>query len=625
MCGITGIYDAHNRIDKQNLVKMTDEIIHRGPDDCGHYFNEQIGLGHRRLSIIDLSKNGHQPMSNEDGNVWIVYNGEIYNYIELRDELKKRGHIFKSKTDTEVIIHAYEEWKYDCLGRFNGMFAFAIWNENEKELFCARDRFGIKPFYYYLDELKFVFASEIKSILKEGNIQRKINNERLYDFLNYGLMDHTSETLFKDIVQLKPAHALILKKGKVKTFKYWDLNNGHNYYLDFKDHSKSSRVLQQEFYDLFFDSVKLRLRSDVPIGVLLSGGIDSSSIVGMINKIQSTDFNLNKLETYSAGFMGEKADERIFINKVINSFNVKNNFIFPSGDEFLDTVSEIIYNHDEPIMGTSIYAHWHLMKEAKKNRTVVLLHGQGADEILCGYHRYFYYYFADLMRNFMLKRCAVEMNDFTRTHNYNKISVVLSSLSHLLPIKFILSIKNIYRGHQKFFSEDFLDASLNDDRYDYKSHKYLSSKLYSDIFSTHLPYILHYEDRNSMAFSIESRVPFLDHRLVEFAFSLPIEQRLHNGISKPILRHAMTGIIPKEIINRKDKVGFSTPMDQWLTNDAKDSIVEILNSQKFNSRNIFNVNNIKNEYDEYCNGKVLNKRILWRIISTEIWLRKYFD
>ena len=326
MCGISGIYNLNNEPVSRSLLKdMTDVLLHRGPDDEGYILlnsgdgSSDIAFGHRRLSIIDLSSSGHQPMPNEDKSIWITYNGEVYNYIELREELEKAGHVFNSKTDTEVIIHAYEAWGEECLRRFNGMWAFAIWDFNKKRLFCARDRLGVKPFYYIYNKKQFAFASEIKSLLKTG-IEKKPNDAIIFDYLAFGLQDHTEDTFFEGVKQLKPAHYLFLENGVLRKERYWN--------IEVNDEIGGKENDESRFYDLLRDSVRLRLRSDVPVGTCLSGGLDSSSIVCVMNKLIH-DKKMQK--TFSACSDNKKFDERRYIEDVIEETGAEKNYIFPGG------------------------------------------------------------------------------------------------------------------------------------------------------------------------------------------------------------------------------------------------------------------------------------------------------
>ena len=418
MCGITGVYSFKGTVDPMCIKRMTDLLRHRGPDDEGFLavdsasgkvfsligseskiqglriedFNEpaDLFLGHRRLSIIDLSSAGHQPMCNEDGSLWIVYNGEIYNYLEIRKELVSLGHRFNSYTDTEVILHAYEEWGADCLSRFNGMWAFAIVDLKKKRIFCARDRAGVKPFYYVYDGKRFCFASEIKAILKMDHFSVEPNEQIIADYLFGGLIDHTRETFFKGIYQLRPGEYLLIENNGLTTKPYWDIEPNEAHFVQEDDYTAS-------FYELLEDSIRLRLRTDVPIGTCLSGGLDSSSIVCLANRLmfngQSIDPRLvgERQKTFSSCFEDPVYDERKFIELVIDRTGAEKNYVFPQAEALFEDLTKLIWHQDEPFGSITIYAHWNVIRLARKRGVTVLLNGQGADELLAGYLPSFYF------------------------------------------------------------------------------------------------------------------------------------------------------------------------------------------------------------------------------------------
>lgn len=634
MCGIAGIYNLNNEpVAQDTLKRMCDIIRHRGPDDEGQWINGNIGLGHRRLSIIDLSPAGHQPMSNEDQTIWITYNGEIYNYIELRPELEAKGHRFTSHTDTEVIIHAYEEYGEKCLSKFNGMFAFCLWDSREKKLFCVRDRCGVKPFYYYFDFNRFVFASEIKAIIEDKTIPKRPNNQIVCDYLVYAYLDHTEDTFFDGIKQLLPAHYLIVKDGKLVIKKYWDLNPDEKM-LDTMDDSKYA----QRFYELFEDSIRLRLRSDVPVGTCLSGGLDSSSIVCVVNNLlmdqpispaggglggKSSSPNQ---KTFSSCFEDKTYDERKFIQEVIKKTNVDANFTFPDGKKLFDIIPEVIWHQDEPFGSTSIFAQWHVMQLAREKGVTVLLDGQGADELLAGYHGYYDYYFTDLIKTFQFRRLIKELHLYSKYHFYSKRSTLIRLIIPFLSYGLREYLKSILKTKMSgWVNTDFVKTYQRKIIPVQKYKGCLDDHLYQFFTNSSLPALLHYEDRNSMAFSVEARVPFLDYRLVEFIFSLPSSQKIRDGITKIVLRNAMKGILPEKVRMRMDKMGFVTPGDVWFRTVAKDKILEIFNSDSFRNRGYFNVNEIKKEFESHCRGEKSLHFTIWRWINLELWFQKFFD
>ena len=621
MCGIAGIYNLnHQLVDKNILIRMSDAIKHRGPNDVGFYLNKNLGFGHRRLSIIDLSTAGHQPMSNEDGSIWLIFNGEIYNYLELIPELKLKGHIFKSHTDSEVIIHAYEEYGEKCLNKFNGMWAFALWDNANKKLFCSRDRFGVKPFYYYYNNNQLIFSSEIKALFLHPEIKKVPNMRIIFDYLSYGFTDHTEQTFFKGIQQLRGSHYLTVNKNGLKITKYWDLHERNDITIN------NDNGYSQKFYRLFEDSIRLRLRSDVPIGTCLSGGLDSSSIVCIVNKLLKEEGikNLGKYQkTFTSCFAEKKYDERQFSQSVIKQTGAEENLTFPKSENLFNEMQKIVWHQDEPFGSTSIFAQWCVMKLANKKNIKVLLDGQGGDELLGGYEGYKSSFFANLLKQFKIISLLKEINNFG-----------IKSIAPLLPgILFYFLPRPLSNNLFHYFNRDnnrYLDNKFKLNYY----HSVEHYKKFNNIFNNHLyenliyyalPQLLHYEDRNSMAFSIEARVPFLDYRLVEFMFSIPSNQKIGSGYTKVVLRNAMKGIIPELIRKRRDKMGFVTPEDIWFRGILKKQIYSILNSFSFKKRGIFNVDQINKEFKLYCENKKNSGFIIWRWINLELWFNKFID
>ncbi|HGJ64476.1 TPA: asparagine synthase (glutamine-hydrolyzing) [bacterium] len=628
MCSIAGIIRYKQEIDKNLLKQMNIVQRHRGPDDEGYFVDENVGLAHNRLSIIDLSPLGHQPMSNEDGTIWIVYNGEIYNYLEIIPDLKSKGHIFKSKTDTEVIIHAYEEYDIDCLQRLNGMFAFAIWDSRKKQLFCARDRFGIKPFYYYHNDDYFIFASEIKAILEDKKIQLSVNNQILYNFLRYGIINYNNETFYCNIMQLPSAHCLILRQNEISIEKYWDIEPENEL------NDKSDEFYAEKFHELFEDSIRIHLRSDVPIGTCLSGGIDSSSIVCVANDLLFPEKNLKESikdhqKTFSSCFEDLRFDERKYINKVIEKTGAETNFIFPSSKDLIKDIDKIIWYQDQPFNSISIFAQWNVMKLASESGVIVLLDGQGADELLAGYPPYFGANFEELARKMALCSLLKERVLYAQNRGYSFLKSIFFALAG--------SISQIWKNSNKndmiSFQSELPEALSNEgcealgNLYKPKYFKdILKNRLYYDCIKGYrLSSLLRYEDRNSMAFSLESRVPFLDYRLVEYVFSLPDRCRINKGWTKAVLRNAMKGILPEEIRMRKDKMGFVTPQDVWMRGELKFWINDIFYSKSFKERPYFNYEIVHQYWHLYCNNKMNIGSVIWRWLCAELWLRRFID
>lgn len=640
MCGIFAILTLKpSESDPETWKDMSQSIEHRGPDDQGYALFElereqlpvtfkeinpevqgqrrggSLLLGHRRLSIIDLSSSGHQPMCNETGSLWIVFNGEIYNYLELKDELLKKGHFFRSTSDTEVILHAYEEWGEECLNRFNGMWAFALWDVKRKRLFCSRDRFGIKPLYYYSNGKRFVLASEIKAILQDNAIRRVENQARVYDYLAYGDLDHSEETLFQNIRQLPGAHSLVLdverEAFRFRTFRYWD--------LDYRERSETGGV-EDTFFDLLEKSIQLHMRSDVPVGTCLSGGLDSSSIVCLTKRF----LRANVHKTFSACFDEKKYNERHFVEEVVELTRPDPYFVYPRAEDLFDDLRSLIWFQDEPFGSTSIYAQWKVFELAKKHDVKVILDGQGADELLAGYHPYFGYFLSELLRTFQLGRFFGEYGKIRKLYQYSHVWF----LSHLAVSLFPPGVVDCLRRGALSYTAGWL---RNDARPDHRTRRerrfrnLLFDRLYHSLTRGILPALLHYEDRNSMAHSIEARVPFLDYRLVEFVFTLPMSKIIRDGTTKMILRESMRGVLPESIRNRRDKMGFGTPAETWFRTVLREPFRDILSSKSFEDRGYCDVRKIKESFDTFCGGKNLMSSTVWRWINLELWFRMFID
>ena len=611
MCGIAGIVDFASEIDEGLLKRMTEAIKHRGPDDEGYFIDKEVGLGHRRLSIIDL-KTGHQPIHNEDESIWIVCNGEIYNFNELRENLEKNGHNFFTRSDTEVIVHAYEEWGEDSVKRFNGMFAFAIWDSNKKQLFLARDRFGIKPLYYYFNDNKLLFGSEIKAILQDEAVKKVPNDAIIYEYLVYDLVEHREETFFTGIKKLMPAHYMIVDKNGIRIKRYWELKINEE--LDATDNNKE-KTHTKDFYELLEDSIRLRLISEVPVGTCLSGGLDSSSIVCIINRLLFSEAKARevigeKQKTFSACYEDKKIDERGYIEDVIKFTNAEKNYVYPSAKSLWREIKKLIYYQDEPFGGPSVYAQWNVMRTASEKVRVVL-DGQGGDELLAGYTPYYGIYFFELWEKRKLLRLLKEF---------------IFSLDLVLPLvtEYLFWSKK-KSDTKRLFNSMFISKYEGKAESRFRGQRKLAISLYTDMTKYSIPHLLRYEDRNSMAFSIEARVPFLDHRLVEYVFSLPVTWRIRNGWTKYILREALKGVIPEKIRKRRSKIGFATPEVEWLR-ELKDEIRAVFASEKFKARGYFNQEEILNKFDAFCEGKQDDfASLFWRVLNLEIWFEVFFD
>ncbi len=657
MCGIFGIWNLdHAPVDPGVIRRATNTLRHRGPDDEGYLIvdttsgsweerrgQDTVGalrmpdlvettghtgdlvFGFRRLAILDLSPAGHQPMSDADGSLWIVYNGEIYNYIELRQELTAKGHRFHSGSDTEVILAAYAEWGEACSTRFNGMWAFALWDARRRQLFCSRDRFGIKPFYYLWDGERFAFGSEIKSLFHLPGMVRRANDPIVYDYLSAGMLDHTDETFFVGIRQLAPAHTLIVRDGEIHLRRYWDLPSSPNPSLSSIDYTK-------EFYDLFEDSIRLHLRSDVPIGTCLSGGLDSSSILCVANRLLFDGSGTKpeivgvRQKTFSSCFEDARYDERQYIEQVLAATGAEQNYTFPDPQHLIEELPLLIWHQDEPFGSTSIYAQWCVMRLAAARGIKVLLDGQGGDELLAGYHGYFDYFWASLMRQGRLGVLWHELGAYHGLFGRPPFWSLVRAMRPFAPMPLIKLARRLRNGGSLGLNVDFA-RTFGHRTWDYvnRGGDAFYGYLRAALTQSSLPALLHYEDRNAMAHSIEARVPFLDHRLVEYVFSLPAEQKIQDGYTKTVMRHAMQGVLPDAIRLRTDKMGFVTPERVWLSGALREWARSILGSGSFKARDYFDAQSIAMALDDHASGKRDLTFLAWRWINLELWLRNVVE
>ncbi len=588
MCGIAGILSQNpNRISKESLVKMTNSIIHRGPDGSGHWISEsgKIGFGHRRLSILDLTDCGAQPMHYLD-RYTLTFNGEIYNYLELKEILIKNGYQFRSHSDTEVLLALFDFKREKCLQDLDGMFAFAIYDNQTEEVFCARDRFGEKPFFYTEFEGAFLFGSEMKEFWAAG-VKKSPDPEMIFNYLHFDLLDNHADlgqTFFQGVRKLAPGHYLIWKGGEYRIRKYWQINPlDHTQPINLKD-------AQIKFRELFFQSINRRLRSDVLVGSSLSGGIDSSLVVCVIDQLLR-DHPESIQNTFSARFKNFHKDEGYFIEKVKEQTRITSHEVYSEIDELDGVLDKICYHQEEPFGSASILVQYQVYELAKQKGVTVLLDGQGADEILAGYHPYFTTFFNETKKSSSSK-FEREFSAYQELHQENVINAKISkpglkqamatrfpSLANKLGRKVVnLKMKNSALMADDFFGE-FRKKAHNDFNFDLGN---LNSHLYFSTFEVGLPTLLRYADRNSMAHSREVRLPFLSHDLVEFVFSLPSEFKIHNGWTKYLMREAFQDILPEEIAWRKDKIGFEPPQKSWM--DSKKTQTKIKEAREVLSK-----------------------------------------
>jgi asparagine synthase (glutamine-hydrolysing) len=555
-------------------------------------------------------------MADETGKIWIIFNGEIYNYIELRAELKQLGHSFRSNADTEVIIKSYMQWGTDCLNRFNGMWSFALWDQNRQRLFCARDRFGIKPLYYYFDGNRFLFGSEVKQFLVH-DIAKEIDEGVIYKSFAIGAFTINSDNTFLRQVKIVPhSHYLTVEKNNLHISRYYDLD-----YVRFEKSKLSFAEACSDYRQLFKDAVKLRMRSDVEVGSTLSGGLDSSAIVTVASGYTDRQFQtFSSYYTYTPQY-----DERKWIQLVVDKTNSKANYISASAQEVLEDLYKIIWHHDYPLESSSPVAQYYVMQLARKHNVTVLLDGQGSDELTSGYNHGFYRYYADILAEFKIRKFFAEYPRYIR--NNEKGNAFAKSFKTLISL--IMNEKSLYRLElaHSFNPVNRPDSSkIRLDEIALFDTSRLSNFLYNQMMSTSIQTLLHFEDRNSMAHSIESRVPFLDYRLVELVFHLPSDFKINGNYGKFIHRESLKEIVPDEIISRKDKIGFFSPGEQiWLRNDLKLFADEIFNSSAFLNRGIFNHRLIKSAYRKYLKGDSRTAKKLWQTLMTELWFRIFID
>ncbi len=592
MCGIFGIVlPKGEKPDKKLVEAATDQLFHRGPDSSGYFFEDNLALGNRRLAILDLSEDGKQPIHYQD--LTITYNGELYNYLELKKELQKKGHAFKTNTDTEVVLVAYKEWGKACVNRFNGMWAFAIYDSKAQTLFCSRDRFGIKPFYYHWENGTLTFASEIKAFKPLPFWKAILNKQTAADYLIKGLQNHTEQTLFKNIKQLQAGHHLFfdLKSHTLKLEQYYNLREIEpNTTITFEEAATTFRTLLK-------DSIRLHSRSDVKVGAALSGGLDSSSIVALQYELLGDQ--PENLEVVSYASEVPQFDESPFVESLIKRYPVKVHKVSASFKETLAKIDEVILAHDAPLLSASLIAGYSVFKKAKEKGLKVMIDGQGADEILAGYGTYYIPFLKEIGIK-RLSKLIPEAFGLLGKHNI-KLSKKLS---------FFKKTSNLDELLQLPESQSFVPFKNFQDYCIYMIEKGI------------LPYLLHFEDRNSMAHSVESRVPFLDFRFVEFCMSLPADFKIKKGIRKAILRAAMKEMLPEKILKRYDKMGFSTPQESWINNNPE-FILDRIKNTLANYPDLFNKGFLSFVEGVLSKKETTHYSFLWRVMTFGRWMELY--
>jgi asparagine synthase (glutamine-hydrolysing) len=624
MCGIFGIV-SNNQVELNKLSRVNKILAHRGPDDegfllfnidsmefqtasgddsllnssCTHIEKIQSGFTsafcHRRLSIIDLTASGHQPLSYDNGQLWIILNGEIYNYIEIRKELIRKGYVFQSTSDTEVVLGAYQEWGINCVERFNGMWAFAIWDRRKKAVFLSRDRLGVKPLYFCSHEGSFIFSSEIKGILLYLNTRPTLNELVFFKYALKGevCIGEDNTTVFNEIKQLLPASNLVFHKNSIQITKYWKLFRRKNNF------TLSENV--ERFRSLFESSISYRLRSDVEVGSCLSGGLDSSSIVTF-----ASDRFRKRFHTFSAIWPGEKCDESFYIQKVNERYNCISTAFTPELHDFIPLLEKVVWHQEIPLPGPSILAQWSVMEQAKKHKIKVLLDGQGGDEILGGYPRYL----TTFLREMAIRgKWGILFNLLQGKPETYSILGILKTIIRKNQFHRAFKIPLMRRFQERIYENEIrLDTRFNS----------LNKYLIHEIQTSSLPMLLHFEDRNSMGHGVEARVPFLDYRLVEFAISIPADQKMDGDMTKIILRKAMMDYLPSAVMNRKDKIGFETPIEELLLSingKLYSQVWEYIESSELSRLGLLDFDKIKESNWKWVNFAVL---------STAMFINKFF-
>ena len=644
MCGITAVINKNN-IPTQFLVQANSIVAHRGPDDEGfllwnpetglrvfsgndtatpsiqqHHLtnvstvttNWKVGLGHRRLSILDLSPAGHQPMPDEQ-RFALTYNGEVFNYLEIQEELKALGHVFNSSSDTEVILKAWKQWGAESLHKFNGMFAFVLLDTQAQKMYAVRDRFGVKPLYHTSTDSYTAFASEAKQLRILPEYRFELNKQVAYDYLRFSLLDYNQETFENNILQLSPGHYMEvdLLTG-TETIHQW-------YTLNPPEWKGSEEEAISQFKALLKDSVRIRMRSDVSVGSALSGGLDSSTLVSLMREVlEEQEIPNHPIQTISSCSEDKRYDEFEYAESIIKKFNALPSKVFPSFEKLLQDIDRLIWHMDYPFGSTSQFSQWCVFEEARKRKLTVMINGQGADEQLAGYGGNDMSLYIGLMSNGRWMELWREAWAYKRYNGKWPFAFVVGALQHKLPKKWMDKIPDRFRVFKQYAPVWLKSDGMKQQLFWPDG---LKESLIRQVTQDPLPSLLRYEDRNSMAFSIESRVPFMDHRLVEFTLGLPEHMVYRRGERKVILRKAFRGRLPDKIIDRRDKMGFVSAEERWLKEEGKKWFEEkVIQASKDNSNTIDEKEAIAYLQDMQV-GAVPFNFDPWRILCFDLWLK----
>jgi asparagine synthase (glutamine-hydrolysing) len=659
MCGITGIVGLNGRpVDHRVLQRMNDVQAHRGPDGEGFVLSwpeahgfcsafvkntgqaqgtppARVGLGHRRLAILDLSERGLQPMTAAASGAWIVFNGEIYNHLELREQLEARGRFFETRTDTEVLLQSYLEWGEECLHRLEGMFAFAIWDGGRGRLFCARDRLGIKPFYYATPKDHFIFASEIKGLLSFPGLVTAADDDAVLGFLIHGNCDYRERTIFRNVTALPAAHALTLDiaSRRIQRWCYWEPAPAQTW--DGLD--DGGRV--EHLRELLVRTTRSHLLSDVRVGSCLSGGLDSSAVVGLIGKIwreqpEAASALGDQFNTFTSCYKYPELDEREYALEMANSVGATSHLVFPSAPDFWDVFGRMAWHQDMPFSGMSFYAQWRVMRAAREAGVKVLLDGQGGDEVFGGYAKFRYAYLASLLRAGRLGMMAREgwasvlqrdlyILDLRKGYRYlpNRLRRLLgvdSLLQQVLRADWDRAVGDESTPATRWWRHAAGNAGHD------TGWTTVQAVQVEDILVDTLPFILRMEDRSSMAFSIEARVPLLDHKLVEYGLSLPDHLKIQGGFSKFAVRQATRGMIPEAVRLRRTKLGFAGADRRWLDGDLRPQVTELIEGN-LRCERFIDPAPLRAWYRSPASGTANDEAYggLFRVLALEMWMRAF--
>lgn len=654
MCGINGILTRNESLPVLDMGQKMNAILrHRGPDDEGgvafgkdskgvlayqdsvvkdpslSYLNytdpsniqtPQVWLGHRRLSILDLSPLGHCPMTNEDERYWLTYNGEIYNYIEIKEELIQLGHQFTSQTDSEVVLKAFIEWGKDCVNRFNGMWAFVVYDSVEQELFGSRDRFGVKPFYYSWSEDVFSFSSEQKALVESGVVKKGINKKAVYDYLAFTQIEHQTESFFQNILELTPGFNFLFsyKNWSFTTEAYYDLTI--NEAVEKIDPQKEKEYIE-EISGLFKDSIALRMRSDVPVGSCLSGGIDSSAIVGGMASLGGASIN-----TYTACSHLKELDESHFAKKVVDEHQTKWHTITPTSDELLTDLEELVYCQDIPLFSTSTYAQWSVMKKVKETGVKVVLDGQGGDELFAGYLPYHSNAWLDLLKKGRVGELASSLKDYGSLSSgasfFFKQYLRFYGLKKFPAGIYKNLMQRFYKEHD-YISDDLRNEYAKTAFGDYQKDlpQSLNGVLKHEFYNSRLKGYLKCEDRCSMWHSVEARTPFADDLpLIEKVFGISGNYKIKAGVKKHLLKEATKSLLPTDIYNRKDKMGYVTPNNLWIK-EIKGDLKHYFTSDL---EEYYNYDLLMKDYDQFFDqAHIPENQRMFKFIAFAVWKKKF--